>query len=367
MQKLQLQLHKIGQKALLHVVPHEDNDHIPHFLRGGALIGFTVVALVAFSAVAWGIPLSRQHGLTAEVYSSVLVDLTNSARKENAMHPLTVSKTLEQVASLKAQDMAAKSYFAHTSPEGLTPWHWFDQAGYKFIYAGENLAVNFDETKDVEAALLASPTHRANILDKNFTEIGIATYPGIYKGMKTTFVVESFGTPTSKAKTAVEVAPNRAPAKAPTVVTAAPTPANVLGESTPEPVAPPSAGPKPEIAVKPVAKTATPIKVVYEDTSTIIAQNATPETELPGVVPDAKPVVVSQWYERFLMNPGPATTTALLLLALIVAIATIAMAAHEVARHHRKHILLGSAFVIFILLLVSFAQQYVFPNLNVIK
>ena len=42
----------------------------------------------------------------------------------------------------KADDMAAKSYFAHTSPEGIDPWHWFAQVGYKFTYAGENLAVH---------------------------------------------------------------------------------------------------------------------------------------------------------------------------------------------------------------------------------
>jgi uncharacterized protein YkwD len=44
---------------------------------------------------------------------------------------------------MKANDMATLSYFAHTSPSGLTPWHWFAKANYVFSYAGENLAIDF--------------------------------------------------------------------------------------------------------------------------------------------------------------------------------------------------------------------------------
>ncbi len=96
---------------------------------------------------------------------------------------------------MKADDMATKGYFAHTSPEGLTPWYWFAQVGYNYTYAGENLAINFNESKDVDTAWLASPTHRANILNSHYTEIGIATAQGMYKGVQATFVVQMFGTP----------------------------------------------------------------------------------------------------------------------------------------------------------------------------
>ena len=61
------------------------------------------------------------------------LDLTNADRKANALGVLTVNPTLVVAALKKATDMAAKSYFAHTSPEGLTPWHWFFQkTGYCF-------------------------------------------------------------------------------------------------------------------------------------------------------------------------------------------------------------------------------------------
>jgi hypothetical protein len=91
--------------------------------------------------------------------------------------------------------MATKGYFSHTSPEGLSPWHWFDTVGYKFMYAGENLAINFSESTDVEQAWMNSPGHRANILNERFTEIGIATAQGTYQGQPTIFVAQMFGKP----------------------------------------------------------------------------------------------------------------------------------------------------------------------------
>jgi hypothetical protein len=261
---------------------------------------------------------------------------------------------------LKAQDMAAKGYFAHTSPEGRSPWYWFDQAGYKFIFAGENLAVNFDETKDVENALLASPTHRANILDKNFTEIGIATYPGEYKGMRTTFVVESFGTPQKKA---VAAAPKPAePAAAPVAVATTPTrpvQSEVLGETAPEQKTAP---------VKKPVVTPTPVKVLQETPQLAIAQNmAEPEIAVAAEAPVEQVKPVSRWYERFLMNPGPATRNFILALALLITLATVAMLAHEIARKHTKHIAYGASFVLFALALAGIGQVYLFPHLAILK
>ncbi|MCL9972303.1 MAG: CAP domain-containing protein [Candidatus Pacebacteria bacterium] len=131
----------------------------------------------------------------AAVISSVLVELTNVDRATQGLGTLTVSPVLTEVAQAKANDMAAKGYFAHTSPEGLTPWHWFKEKGYRFAYAGENLAVDFSESADVQRAWMNSPTHRANVVGTQFTEIGIATANGTYNGRPTTFVVQVFGTP----------------------------------------------------------------------------------------------------------------------------------------------------------------------------
>lgn len=131
----------------------------------------------------------------AVIYASVLVNLTNQNRVVANLSELTVNPVLEQAAQMKADDMASKGYFAHNTPEGFTPWYWFNKAGYKYAFAGENLAVNFENSKDVETAWMNSPGHFLNIMNPKFTEIGIATSTGIYKGRQAIFVVQLFGAP----------------------------------------------------------------------------------------------------------------------------------------------------------------------------
>ncbi|KKP56512.1 MAG: SCP-like protein extracellular [Parcubacteria group bacterium GW2011_GWB1_35_5] len=129
------------------------------------------------------------------IYASVLVNLTNKDRARENISELKVSPILEKAAQMKADDMASKSYFAHNTPEGLTPWYWFTLAGYKYEFAGENLAVNFEESEDIQTAWMNSRGHFLNIMNPKYTEIGIATSTGIYKGREAVFVVQMFGKP----------------------------------------------------------------------------------------------------------------------------------------------------------------------------
>ncbi len=129
------------------------------------------------------------------VYGSVLVALANDERSVNNAGKLTVNSTLERAAQMKADDMAQKGYFAHNTPDGKTPWYWFEQAGYKYKYAGENLAVNFTDSTEVHTAWTKSRGHFLNIINPRYTEIGIATSTGMYKGREAVFVVQMFGTP----------------------------------------------------------------------------------------------------------------------------------------------------------------------------
>ena len=114
------------------------------------------------------IPCSR---FLATVLPGVLVDMTNITRQEANLNVLNPNSLLEQAAQLKAEDMALKGYFSHTSPEGIAPWYWFDKVGYKFAYAGENLAVNFLDSSVLHQTWLNSPSHKANIINSNFSEI----------------------------------------------------------------------------------------------------------------------------------------------------------------------------------------------------
>jgi hypothetical protein len=127
-----------------------------------------------------------------------LFDLTNETRVERGLNPLTESAKLDEAALLKARDIMENDYFAHTSPSGLSPWYWFQQTGYSFKYAGENLAIGFLDSEEVNQAWLDSPSHRENLLNEDYTEIGLAVLTGNYQGQETTVVVQMFGTPKSQ-------------------------------------------------------------------------------------------------------------------------------------------------------------------------
>lgn len=176
-------------------IPNKHNKYDPHIFQTKKMLTVFVATLAIAVLASIGNVLLTTTGLLASIQSAFLVDLANQDRNQENVSVLSVNPILVEAAQKKANDMAEKSYFAHTSPEGVTPWFWFRDVGYDYMYAGENLAVNFTETVDVHQAWLASPTHRQNILDRRFTEIGIATADGFYKGRKATFVVQMFGKP----------------------------------------------------------------------------------------------------------------------------------------------------------------------------
>lgn len=156
-----------------------------------------VVGLVALILAVGTIPTLRTNFIDAisAIYGSVLVNLVNRDRSLQNLSNLKVNPLLEIAAELKAKDMAEKGYFAHNTPDGKTPWYFIDKAGYKYVYAGENLAVNFVDSDEIHRAWMNSPSHRFNIVNPKYTEIGIATSTGIYKGREAVFVVQMFGAP----------------------------------------------------------------------------------------------------------------------------------------------------------------------------
>lgn len=131
----------------------------------------------------------------AAILPKVLVLATNRERQSMDLSELTESELLTAAAQLKADDMAARSFFSHVNPDGKQPWYYLDEVGYKYNAAGENLAVNFVQSKEVHKAWMNSPTHKANIIQPKFSEIGIATAKGIYKGQEVEFVVQFFAKP----------------------------------------------------------------------------------------------------------------------------------------------------------------------------
>lgn len=118
---------------------------------------------------------------------------TNSERINNGVEKLSQNVFLDTVAERRAKDMFAKQYFEHVSPSGESASNEADDVGYEYIVIGENIALgNFGSDKELVAAWMASPGHRANIVNGKFTEIGIATMKGVYEGRDTWIGVQVF-------------------------------------------------------------------------------------------------------------------------------------------------------------------------------
>lgn len=265
-------------------IPHEENNHKPHILRARSVIFVLIIALVAEGLLWFGTTELAPHSeLFGVIVVNALVDETNQSRVANGDATLAVSPLLMAAAQEKVDDMVANNYFAHTSPSGLTPWYWFAQVGYNFTYAGENLAVNFSDSQDVTNAWMNSAEHRANILNADFTQIGMAAATGTYEGHPAVYVVELFGAP----------APAAPPAEAPLgLINAA---AAASPSLAPAPVAGASSGVVIEkqknistsslAAVPMVTTTSTSQADIYDQTSTSAAAATEAVTGTPPAMP----------------------------------------------------------------------------------
>jgi uncharacterized protein YkwD len=91
--------------------------------------------------------------------------------------------------------MFANDYWAHVAPDGTTPWSFIKSSGYAYTTAGENLARDFNDTGAMVEAWMNSASHRENIVNAKFKEIGVAVVNGTLQGVETTLVVQLFGAP----------------------------------------------------------------------------------------------------------------------------------------------------------------------------
>lgn len=182
------------------LIPHKGNNYRPDLLERVSVGIMLVLILLSFAmanlqALLW----ISSDWLVSSILPAVIVDLTNDERDSGSLSPLSRNATLDEAAREKAEHMAKNEYFAHYSPDGVSPWYWFDEVGYNYLHAGENLAVHFTESNEVVEAWMNSPTHRANIMNGEYTEIGVGTAKGEYKSRPTIFVVQLFGTPRASA------------------------------------------------------------------------------------------------------------------------------------------------------------------------
>lgn len=132
-------------------------------------------------------------GFASNIFVEEIVAATNAYRLENNLSALEFDPVLSEAARKKAEDMFAGDYWAHVAPDGTKPWYFITTAGYDYVYAGENLAKDFQKSDSVVVAWMESPSHRQNILNEKFEDIGIAVVNGTLDGYETTLVVQMFG------------------------------------------------------------------------------------------------------------------------------------------------------------------------------
>lgn len=106
-------------------------------------------------------------------YEQEVIRLVNEIRAENGLDPLTFDWELARVARIKSQDMKENRYFSHTSPTYGSPFQMIRDFGISFRSAGENIARGYATPQAVVNGWMNSSGHRANILNANYTHIGV--------------------------------------------------------------------------------------------------------------------------------------------------------------------------------------------------
>ena len=313
-----------------HFIPKESNNHRPHILRKESIRQILILVIVCEMIAFAGAGLLRFDGTfgTASVIPLVLSDLTNKERQEQNLGALTVNETLNKAAQLKAEDMATKEYFAHTSPEGKTPWYWLKQVGYEYQYAGENLAVDFSDSQDVARAWMNSPTHKANITKQNYTEVGTGVAEGKFEGKKTVYVAQVYANPLVTSANPIVVTPPviapPTPVEAPVVVNT-PSDQNVPVVQNTEP----EVKPVTPVATDPEEANLAPNVVGHNNIGgegNLFAMNDVQDTRVLGAEISPEPVVASNqandvpvysnFLERLIASPHSNMNTLLMVIAI---------------------------------------------------
>lgn len=186
-----------GSKLKDFFIPHSGNNYRPKSLHPKRLLfhaaaALTIKAVVVIFVVSYPLLAWMTPDISA-IEGKKIIALTNSLRAGLSLAPLKENFLLDQAATKKVEDMFINQYFAHVSPKGFDLEHWLALAGYKnYLVVGENLAMGFNNANDVVEAWEKSPTHYANLIDENFTEIGVGMAGGNFSQVDTIFVAQYF-------------------------------------------------------------------------------------------------------------------------------------------------------------------------------
>jgi hypothetical protein len=162
-------------------------------------------------------PLQKNNPATlayaTEMSRSGLLAGTNSQRNANGQSTLVLNDKLNSSAQAKAEDMANRDYWSHNTPDGEEPWVFIDAQGYSYIKAGENLAYGFSDSNATIIGWMNSPSHKANLLDSAFSEVGFGyvNAPNFVGTGNETIVVAHYAKPVVAAAVSQTQPQNSAP------------------------------------------------------------------------------------------------------------------------------------------------------------
>ncbi len=192
-------------------IPHEVNAYHPHATRHHALLLYALVFMLAHYLLFPILGIHDTKVAASDLQVQEIIDLVNEERKEAGAREVRNNPQLVGAALAKGENMLNEQYWSHFGPNGETPWQFIKAAGYEYVYAGENLAKDFSESLNVHRAWMNSPTHRENILNPHFTEIGVAILNGSLLGKETTLIVQMFASSVQRLQYAGAMPDNNAP------------------------------------------------------------------------------------------------------------------------------------------------------------
>jgi uncharacterized protein YkwD len=124
-----------------------------------------------------------------------LLVMTNQTRQELCLPPVQFNESLNRAALMRGTDIVTQGYWSHVSPTGNRAWPFIQESGYKYNWTGENLARGFTDAQSIYNAWINSPTHKANLSNPAYRDMGIAIVRGTQDGKPSYYVIQLFGSP----------------------------------------------------------------------------------------------------------------------------------------------------------------------------
>lgn len=240
---------KLAQSLAHLFLPRHSNNHKAKILHS-PILALIIIKLFLLQFVIGAFPKITPGilGYAANISPAEVIRLTNVKRAEAGLSPVSENLLLTQAARAKGEHMLANDYWAHVAPDGTEPWSFFNNVGYKYRYAGENLARDFADPNSAVEAWMASPSHRDNMLSTKYKDIGVAVVEGDLAGVDTTIIVQFFGT---KIVDTIPAAPVAAAQSTPLPASAAGAIALATPSPTPSPTLTPSPTPLTAVGTEP--------------------------------------------------------------------------------------------------------------------